>query len=67
MPVISIPPVAQDLQAKIDAAAVAFDAAVTPFAHDPSLAIDGVATPLTDAYLVAHCPDLASSGVGDAL
>jgi hypothetical protein len=67
MPVIAVPPVAPDLQAKVDAAAVAFDAAVTPFANDPSLAIDGVETPLTDAYLVAHCPDLASSGVGDAL
>ena len=66
-PVIAVPPLAQDLQAKVDAAAVAFDDAVTPFAHDPSLAIDGVVTPLTDAYLVAHCPDLASSGVGDAL
>ena len=67
MPVIAVPPVAPDLQAKDDAAAVAFDNDVTPFAHDPSLAIDGVETPLTDAYLVAHCPDLASSGVGDAL
>jgi hypothetical protein len=67
VPVIVVPPVAADLQSKIDAAAVSFDKAVTPFAHDPSLAIDGVETPLTDAYLVAHCPDLASSGVGDAL
>jgi hypothetical protein len=67
MPVIEVPPQAPELQAEIDAAAVAFDAAVTPFNHDPSLAIDGVETPLTDAYLVAHCPDLASSGVGDAL
>ncbi|MEY2400600.1 MAG: hypothetical protein QOJ08_711, partial [Ilumatobacteraceae bacterium] len=38
-----------------------------PFAQDPSLVILGVESPLTDAYLVAHCPDLASSGVGDAL
>jgi len=67
VPVIAVPPVAPDLQAKVDAAAVAFDAAVTPFAQDPSLAIVGVDTPLTDAYLVAHCPDLASSGVGDAI
>lgn len=66
-PVIEVPAVADDLQAKVDAAAVAFDAAVTPFAQDPSLVIDGVATPATDAYLVAHCPDLAASGVGDAL
>jgi hypothetical protein len=67
VPVIAVPPVAPDLQAKVDAAAVAFDAAVTPFAQDPSLVIVGVESPLTDAYLVAHCPDLASSGVGDAL
>jgi hypothetical protein len=67
MPVISIPRVAPVLQAKVDAAAETFDAAVTPFAQDPSLAVDGVVTPVTDAYLVAHCPDLASSGVGDAL
>jgi hypothetical protein len=66
-PVIEVPPIADDLRAKVDAAAVAFDAAVTPFAQDPSLVIDGVQSPLTDAYLVAHCPDLASSGVGDAL
>jgi hypothetical protein len=67
VPVIDVPSVADDLQAELDAAAVAFDEARTPFSHDPSLATDGVNTPLTDAYLVAHCPDLASSGVGDAL
>ncbi len=67
MPVIAVPPAAPDLQAEVDAGAAAFDAAVTPFAQDPSLAVDGVETPLTDAYLVVHCPDLASSGVGDAL
>ena len=66
-PVIAVPTVAPALQAKVDTAAAAFDAAVTPFAQDPSLAIYDVQTPLTDAYLVAHCPDLASSGVGDAL
>jgi hypothetical protein len=67
VPIIELPVIAGDLQAKVDAAAAAYDAAVTPFAQDPSLAVDGVATPATDAYLVAHCPDLASSGVGDAL
>jgi hypothetical protein len=65
--VIDVPSVADDLHAKVDGAAVAFDEARTPFSNDPSLATDGVETPLTDAYLVAHCPDLASSGVGDAL
>lgn len=66
-PVIEVPAIADELQSKIDVAAEAYDAAVTPFAQDPSLAVDGVQTPATDAYLVAHCPDLASSGVGDAV
>ena len=66
-PVLSVPPIAADLQAKVDAAAAAYDKVVTPFAQDPSLVVDGVKMPLTGAYLVAHCPDLASSGVGDAL
>jgi hypothetical protein len=66
-PVIALPPVADELRAKIVAAATAYDGAVTPFAQDPSLVVDGVEQPMTDAYLVAHCPDLASSGVGDAL
>ena len=65
--VIEVPPVAAELQAKVDAAAAAYDRAVTPFAQDPSLVVDGVEAPATDAYLVTHCPDLASSGVGDAL
>ena len=67
VPVIALAPVAADLQAELDVAAAAYDAAVTPFAQDPSLVVDAVATPATDAYLVVHCPDLASSGVGDAL
>lgn len=66
-PVIELPPVAAELRATLDAAAAAYDGAVTPFAQDPSLVVDGVETPATDAYLVTHCPDLASSGVGDAL
>ena len=66
-PVLSVPPIAAGLQAKIDAAAAAYDTVVTPFAQDPSLVVDGVKMPLTDAYLVAHCPDLASSGVGDSI
>lgn len=67
VPVIELPGIAGYLQAEVDAAAVAYDAAVTPFAQDPSLAVDGVDNPATDAYLAAHCPDLVSSGVGDAL
>ena len=67
VPVIELPVVSVDLQAKLEVAARAFDSAVTPYAQDPSLVVDGVATPATDAYLVDHCPDLASSGVGDAL
>ena len=66
-PVIALEPVADDLQAKVDAAGRAFDAAATPYADDPSLVVDTVATPLTSAYLAAHCPDLAASGVGDAV
>ena len=65
-PVLSVPPIAADLQAKV-ASAAAYDRVVTPFALDPSLVVDGVKMPMTDAYLVAHCPDLASSGVGDAI
>lgn len=67
VPVIELPPIAGDLQIKVDAAAAAYDSAVTPFAQDPSLVVDGVDNPATDAYLAAHCPDLVSSGVGDAL
>ena len=66
-PVIERPALAATLQAKVDAAARAYGAAVTPFAHDPSLTVGTVDTPLTDAYLTVHCPDLAASGVGDAL
>ena len=66
-PVIDVPPVADELQAKVDAAGQAYNSAVTPFAQDPSLVVDGLAAPETDAYLAAHCPDLVSSGVGDAL
>lgn len=66
-PVLSVPPVAADLQAKVDAAAGAYDQVITPFPQDPSLVVDGVKTPLTDAYLTTHCPDLSSSGVGDAI
>jgi hypothetical protein len=66
-PVIDLPAAADALRTKLDAAAVAHDAAVTPFSRDPSLIVDGVDAPVTDAYLAAHCPDLASSGVGDAL
>lgn len=65
--VIELPALDAELQTTLDAAARAFDAAVTPFAADPSLSVGDVSTPATDAYLAAHCPDLASIGVGDAL
>lgn len=65
--VIELSSVAADLQAKIDAAGRAFDSDVTSFSEDPSLAVENVQTPSTDEYLSSHCPDLASSGVGDAL
>jgi hypothetical protein len=65
--VIELPPLDPELEPQVQAAAVAFDSEVTPFASDPSLVVDSVETPLTDAYLTAHCPDIASSGVGDAI
>jgi hypothetical protein len=65
--VIVLSEVPAELQAKLDATGKTWDAAVTPFAQDPSLLVGGVATPATDQYLAAHCPDLASIGVGDAL
>ena len=65
--VITLPTLDVELQKKVDAAAQAFDAAVTPFATDPSLSIQDVSAPATDSYLAAHCPSLASIGVGDAL
>lgn len=66
-PVIALVDVDAALQAKVDAAGRAFDAAATPYGDDPSLVVEGVAAPSTTAYLAAHCPDLAASGVGDAL
>ncbi len=66
-PVIEVPPVTDELRAKVEAAGRAYDAAFTPFAQDPSLVVDALPAPETDAYLAAHCPDLAASGVGDAL
>lgn len=66
-PVLAVPSVAATIQVKVDAVATAFDSEITPFAQDPSLVVDAVDTPLTDAYLAAHCPELAASGVGDAL
>jgi hypothetical protein len=66
-PVLAVANLSVETQAKVGAAAIAFDSAVTPFARDPSLVVDSVSAPLTGAYLAAHCPDLAASGVGDAL
>jgi hypothetical protein len=66
-PVIDIPDIAPELRAQIDTAATAYDNAVTPFAQDPSLSVEGIDTPVTDAYLATRCPDLAASGVGDSL
>lgn len=66
-PVIDVPGVPARLGNLIEAAAATFDAAVTPFAQDPSLAATSADTPATDAYLATTCPDLASSGVGDAI
>lgn len=66
-PVIEVPGIRAELQAKLDTTAVGYDRDVTPFAADPSLSTDQVAAPATEQYLAEHCPDLASSGVGDSL
>lgn len=66
-PVITVPPLNPELEAKLVAAAAAFDAEVTPFSADPSLIVDSATTPLTDVYLSTRCPELANSGVGDAV
>jgi|JI10StandDraft_1071094.scaffolds.fasta_scaffold99648_3 hypothetical protein len=66
-PVITVPPLGDELAAKVAVAAAAFDAEVTPFSADPSLIVDSVTTPLTDVYLSTRCPELANSGVGDAV
>jgi len=66
-PVIALAPLPSELDELVRSVAQRFDAAVTPFAQDPSLDVSSVQTPLTDAYLAQQCPDLASSGVGDAV
>jgi hypothetical protein len=66
-PVIEPPGVPIELQTTIDSVAGTYDKQVTPFAEDPSLSVGNVSAPATDQYLSAHCPDLASIGVGDAL
>ncbi len=66
-PAVPRPTIGADVDAKVDAAAAAFAAAVPAFGNDPSLLVADVARPDTLAYLAAHCPDLAASGVGDAI
>ena len=65
--VIALPPLSSELEKVVKAAALKLDAGSTPFGHDPSLDVHSVEVPLTKAYLARHCPDLASSGVGDAI
>jgi hypothetical protein len=55
------------LDPRIVAAAASFGAAVPAFGDDPSLLVAGVDYPLTRAYLGSNCPDLAASGIGDAI
>ena len=66
-PVPAISGLSPRLEDIVSRAAMQFDAEVTPFQLDPSLEVSWVSTPLTDLYLADHCPDLASSGVGDQL
>jgi hypothetical protein len=54
-----------DVMAKVDAGSAAFDTAVNPWGADPSLTADLNDIPMTKQYLAAHCPDLASIGLGD--
>jgi len=64
-PVIAVGTLAAELDSIVAVAVDRFDAALTSFAEDPSLDTSAVSTPLTDSYLAANCPDLASSGIGD--
>lgn len=64
-PVIAVGALPAELDSLVAVAVDRFDAALTPFAEDPSLDTSAVSTPLTDGYLAANCPDLASSGIGD--
>ncbi len=66
-PVITLAPLPSELEDLVKVVAAQFDAAVTPFADDPSLNVDSVEVPRTYTYLAEHCPDLASSGLGDAV
>ena len=66
-PVVEPPALDAALVARVNAAASAFDAAVTPFAQDPSLRVGDVSIPATNQYLSQHCPALATNGVGDSV
>lgn len=66
-PTIAVPPLDPTLQTGLDAAARDYNAAVTPLVQDPSLSAAAVSAPTTSSYLAANCPDLAASGIGDAL
>lgn len=64
-PVPAVAPVDPRLESIVVAAAVAFEATVTPLIDDPSMIPADVSTPLVDAYLRATCPDLSALGIGD--
>ncbi len=66
-PTIDVPPLDPALQIHLEAAAGDYNAAVTPFSQDPSLSAAPAVAPSTSSYLASHCPDLAASGIGDAL
>ena len=66
-PAISLPTLDDAVNGQIVVASRTFDQQLTPFGEDPSLIVDTIDTPATDQYLAQTCPDLVSSGVGDAL
>lgn len=66
-PTVQLPSLGDELQAIVATATAEFASQATPFAKDPSLLVGGVETPLTTSYLATHCPDVASSGIGDRM
>jgi hypothetical protein len=66
-PRVTRPTAGVDLDARVDLAASAFLAAVPSLDDDPSLLVATVEYPATQAHLASACPDLAASGVGDAI
>jgi hypothetical protein len=67
VPTVELPALDAAVASRLAVAAEAFAAAATRFDRDPSLVTDTSAVPATRAALARECPDLASSGLGDAI